>query len=317
MKISFLIPAFNAESTLEEAVNSILDQKAESQKELIIIDDGSRDNTLGVAKKLKEKYPDIKLIEKKNGGEASALNAGLEKVSGDFVALVEADVQLEVGWLGKVLKEFDKSEVMGAGGCLVTSRDEPWIARIAGYEVENKFATKERYPKHITSANAIYRSEVFEEIGKFDEKLVNASLDSDVNSRLIDKGYKLAYVRDAKALHHYKPTFLGYLKRQYNYARYRIYVKNLALYPADKLLAFNVFLSGLFIFSLLLIHISFYIPLVILFFILWLQIPVIIKLLKAKKDSVLLIYPFVIVLRNIVAFFGYGIGLINKRFLKR
>jgi len=317
MKISFLIPAFNAESTLEEAVNSILNQKAESPKELIIIDDGSRDNTLGVAKKLKEKYPDIKLIEKKNGGEASALNAGLEKVSGDFVALVEADVKLEEGWLGKVLKEFDKSEVMGAGGCLVTSRDEPWIARIAGYEVENKFVTKERYPKHITSANAIYRLEVFEEVGKFDEKLLNASLDSDVNSRLIDRGYKLAYVKDAKALHHYKPTFLRYLKRQYNYAKYRIYVKDLALYPTDRLLAFNVFLSGLFIFSLLLIRISFYIPLVVLFFILWLQIPVTFKLLKAKKDPVLLIYPLVIILRNIVAFFGYGIGLINKRFLKR
>lgn len=317
MKISFLIPAFNNESTLEGTVISILSQKVEHKKELIIIDDGSRDDTLSVAKKLKEEYPDIQLIGKKNGGEASALNAGLKKASGDFVALVEADVRLGKEWLEKVLKEFDNPEVMGAGGCLVTSRDEPWIARIAGYETENKFATKERYPKHITSANAIYRSEVFEEVGKFDESLINASLDSDVNSRLINKGYKLAYVRETKALHHYKPTFLGYLKRQYDYARYRIYVENLVLYPADKFLAFNVFLSGLFIVSVLLLPIFYYIPLAMFFFVILLQIPTTIKLLRNKKDLVLLIYPLVIVGRNIVAFFGYGIGLINKKFLKR
>ena len=239
------------------------------------------------------------------------MNEGLKYCSGKFIAIVEADVEIEDKWLEKVIKEFNDENVVGVGGRLVTPENSSWIAKIAGYEIESKFETKERYANHITSANAIYRVEVFRKIGSFNENLVNAVLDSDLNRRIIEKGYKLIYSKDASALHHFKPTFKGYLKRQYSYARYRVH-ERLALYPADRFLALNVFICGLSALSLLLIPFTTRLPFTLLLLSILLQFPTTFKLLKMKRDAVLYLYPFIIVIRNIVGVFGYGIGVINK-----
>ncbi|MBI3582634.1 MAG: glycosyltransferase [Nitrospinae bacterium] len=311
MDISFLMPSYNNEATVVKSIQSVLNQKADLKFEIIFVDDGSTDNTYYLAEKFLKGYSNIKLIQKKNGGEASALNEGLKYCSGKFIAIVEADVEIEDKWLEKVIKEFVDEKVVGVGGRLVTPENSSWIAKIAGYEIEGKFETKEKYSNHITSANAIYRAEVFKEVGSFNENLVNAVLDSDLNRRIIEKGYKLIYSKDASALHHFKPTFKGYLKRQYSYARYRVH-ERLALYPADRFLALNVFICGLSALSLLLIPFIAWLPAALLSLSILLQFPTTFKLLKMKRDSVLYLYPFIIVIRNIVGVFGYGIGVINK-----
>lgn len=311
MDISFLMPAYNNEATVVNSIKSVLNQKTDLIFEIIFVDDGSTDNTYYLAEKFLKGHENIKLIQKKNGGEASALNEGLKYCSGKFIAIVEADVEIEDKWLEKVTKEFADEKVVGVGGRLVTPENSSWIAKIAGYEIEGKFETKERYANHITSANAIYRAEVIKKIGSFNENLVNAVLDSDLNRRIIEEGYKLIYSNDASALHHFKPTFKGYLKRQYSYARYRVH-ERLALYPADRFLVLNVFICGLSALSLLLIPFTTRLPLTLLLLSIILQFPTTFKLLKMKRDSVLYLYPFIIVIRNIVGVFGYGIGVINK-----
>jgi len=320
MDISFIMPSYNNEETIIKSILSIINQKTDLKFEIIAVDDGSTDNTYQLAENFltptsppfsKGGYGGFKLIKKKNGGEASALNEGLKHCKGKFIAIIEADVEIEDKWLEKVVKEFDDEKVAGVGGRLVTPENSSWIAKIAGYEIESKFETKERYANHITSANAIYRAEIFKDIGGFNENLVNAVLDSDLNRRIIEKGYKLIYCKEAAALHHFKPTFKGYLKRQYSYARYRVH-ERLALYPADRFLALNVFICGLSVISLLLIPFMAWLPAALLSLSILLQLPATFKLLKIKRDSVLCLYPFVIVIRNIVGVFGYGIGIINK-----
>jgi glycosyltransferase involved in cell wall biosynthesis len=332
MDISFLMPAYNNEDTIIKSILSIISQKTSLKLEIIVVDDGSTDNTYPIAEKflttpltspfsphseggegevLKGGEGGFKLIKKKNGGEASALNEGLKYCTGNFIAIIEADVEIEDRWLEKVIREFDDAKAAGVGGRLVTPESSSWIARLAGYEIETKFETKERYANHITSANAVYRAEIFKEIGGFNENLVNAVLDSDLNRRIIERGYKLIYTKEASALHHFKPTFNGYLKRQYSYARYRVH-ERLALYPADGFLALNVLICGLSAISLLLIPFIVWLPAALLLLSILLQLPATFKLLKIKRDSVLYFYPFVIVIRNIVGVFGYGIGIINK-----
>ena len=335
MDISFLMPSYNNEATVVNSIQSVLNQKTDLKFEIIFVDDGSTDNTYYLAEKFLNPplFPPLvkggeggfKLIQKKNGGEASALNEGLKYCSGKFIAIVEADVEIEDRWLEKVMREFTPPPhlppqvgeekgggyIAGVGGRLVTPENSSWIAKIAGYEIESKFETKEKYANHITSANAIYRAEVFKKIGSFNENLVNAVLDSDLNRRIIEEGYKLIYSNDASALHHFKPTFKGYLKRQYSYARYRVH-ERLALYPADRFLALNVFICGLSALSLLLIPFTTRLPVTLLLLSIILQFPTTFKLLKMKRDSVLYLYPFIIVIRNIVGVFGYGIGVINK-----
>ncbi|MBI3599468.1 MAG: glycosyltransferase [Nitrospinae bacterium] len=329
------MPAYNNEDTIIKSILSIANQKTGLKFEVIAVDDGSTDNTYTLAEnflnppappfktspsppseggdkgEVKGGYGGVKLIKKKNGGEASALNEGLKHCTGKFIAIVEADVEIEDRWIEKVIREFADAKVAGVGGRLVTPEKSSWIAKIAGYEIESKFETKERYANHITSANAVYRAEIFKEIGGFNENLVNAVLDSDLNRRIIEKGYKLIYTKEASALHHFKPTFNGYLKRQYSYARYRVH-ERLALYPADRFLALNVLICGMSALSILTIPFTLWLPAILLSLSIILQLPSTFKLINVKRDPILCLYPFVIIIRNVVSAFGYGIGIINK-----
>jgi len=86
--VSVLIPAFNAELTITEAVNSILTQSYD-HLELIVVDDGSTDNTLSILRSFQS--PKIKIISKPNGGIVSALNLGIDHCQGHFIARMDAD----------------------------------------------------------------------------------------------------------------------------------------------------------------------------------------------------------------------------------
>ena len=154
--------------------------------------------------------PRIRVFTKANGGEASALNVGFREARGNFIAIVEGDVEVAPDWLETCLAILEKEpDVFAAGGYLETPREDPWIARLAGYEVERKFATKPRDAKHLTSANVLYRREAWDLAGPFDERLVNASLDSVFNGRLAKAGKRLVYEPAARVRHHYKTTFCG------------------------------------------------------------------------------------------------------------
>src|SRR5205807_8738827 len=97
------------------------------------------------------------------GGEASALNAGFRDAKGRYLAIVEADVELAPDWLETCFQVLDSDkDAIAVGGYLETPREDPWIARLAGYEVERKLATKARDAKHLTSANVLYRREAWQ-----------------------------------------------------------------------------------------------------------------------------------------------------------
>ncbi|MCR0265379.1 glycosyltransferase family 2 protein [[Clostridium] innocuum] len=90
-KLSFIVPAYNCQNFLVECVESIINQKLDDY-EIIIVNDGSSDDTLIIADSLKYKYPNkIKVFSKKNGGAASARNYGLSKALGLFIIFVDAD----------------------------------------------------------------------------------------------------------------------------------------------------------------------------------------------------------------------------------
>lgn len=94
MFISFIVPAFNVESLIERCIDSICTQNLSPDKyEVIIINDGSTDNTLSVINGLIAKYSNRKiiLIDKANGGLSSARNIGLSHASGKYVWFIDSD----------------------------------------------------------------------------------------------------------------------------------------------------------------------------------------------------------------------------------
>lgn len=92
-KISIVIPVYNAETYLDECVQSILHQTY-NDIELILVNDGSKDRSHEICKQYVHK-PNVKYIEKDNGGASSARNVGLRNATGQFVMFVDADDFIE------------------------------------------------------------------------------------------------------------------------------------------------------------------------------------------------------------------------------
>lgn len=90
MKISVIIPAFNVEKYIENCLESIITQK-HKDLEIIVVNDGSTDNTPQIIKKFSKEDSRIVVIDKPNGGLSSARNAGLDVATGDYIGFVDGD----------------------------------------------------------------------------------------------------------------------------------------------------------------------------------------------------------------------------------
>lgn len=88
-QISFIVPIYNVEEYLEECLESILKQDVD--KEIILVDDGSTDNSQQIAKSYVEKYPFITLIYSQNQGLSAARNKGLRLAKGEYIHFVDSD----------------------------------------------------------------------------------------------------------------------------------------------------------------------------------------------------------------------------------
>ena len=116
--ISVIIPAYNARQTLERACDSVLNQ-AYSNLELIVIDDGSKDDTGLILDALAEKTKAIHAIHQENGGVCRARNTGIAAAKGEYIFFLDADDELVPGCLEK-LQNIAESTGCGivAGPCI-------------------------------------------------------------------------------------------------------------------------------------------------------------------------------------------------------
>lgn len=88
--LSFVVPSYNSEKYLNKCVDSLL--KGGEDVEIIIVNDGSKDNTIKIAREYEEKYPSIiKVVDKENGGHGSGINSGLEVATGLYFKCVDSD----------------------------------------------------------------------------------------------------------------------------------------------------------------------------------------------------------------------------------
>ena len=90
IKYSVIVPVYNAQSTLERCLDSLVKQKR-SDVEVLVINDGSQDGSSKICRSFAEKFPCIKLFEKANGGVSSARNLGLDNMHGEYVLFVDSD----------------------------------------------------------------------------------------------------------------------------------------------------------------------------------------------------------------------------------
>ena len=100
IKVSVIIPAYNTEAYMEQCLESLLQQTLKDI-EIIVVDDGSSDNTLSILRKYEQQYPKkVHVFHKENGGQASARNLALQHAKGEYLGFVDSD-----DWIDKEMYE--------------------------------------------------------------------------------------------------------------------------------------------------------------------------------------------------------------------
>ena len=90
--LTITVPSYNVEKFLENTLNSFVDERVLNDIEVLIIDDGSKDNTAKIGKQYEEKYPGtFRVISKENGGHGSTINRGIQEATGKYFKVVDGD----------------------------------------------------------------------------------------------------------------------------------------------------------------------------------------------------------------------------------
>ncbi len=195
--VSVIIPAYKAEKYLPETLESVLNQTY-TNLEIIVVDDGSPNSLEPVVAPYMEKDNRIRFYRKKNGGVSSARNFGFEKSQGEFVSFLDADdvwmpknLDKKIKALSEAPSEFgyvhSKIEVIDAN-----SKPTGQIKSGKGGEILTELLLWEEDTIVARCANLVYRREVLEKIGLFNENLSTAA-DQELTFRLA-KHYKGIFI---------------------------------------------------------------------------------------------------------------------------
>ena len=130
-KVSVIIPAYNEEKVIANTIEALLETKY-PKKEIIFVDDGSKDNTLRIATRYKDR---IKVLHKENGGKATALNYGIQYSTGEIIVIVDADTIIGRQSLKEIVKGFEVDEhVAAVAGNIKVRNATNWITRCQALE---------------------------------------------------------------------------------------------------------------------------------------------------------------------------------------
>ncbi|CAI1493592.1 Glycosyltransferase, probably involved in cell wall biogenesis [Thermococcus nautili] len=170
--VSIIIPAYNEGERVLRAIRSALAQDY-PDFEVIVVDDGSEDNTFEVASSVKN--PRLKVYRKEHGGKARALNFGLSKASGEIIVTTDADSYLEPTAVGELVRRFHSDEVLAVGG-QVRVTGESFLER--AQDAEHLRIAMFRRAKELEDLSlapgpvSAFRRDALERIGGFVEDIV-------------------------------------------------------------------------------------------------------------------------------------------------
>lgn len=197
--ISIIMPIYNAEEYLDDSIQSILSQK-EDNYELLLIDDGSVDNSLKIIKKYEKENKNIRVISRKNKGILKTRLEGIENAIGEYIMFVDADDRLPSNVLSTYLKYLSKKKYDIIRGNYELISDKKYIKKIEFDSL--KEVTKEHYEEKVyldfltgPKYNSIWRTLVKKDLFKLysdimismgdDQALVLSTLNNSNNILLI------------------------------------------------------------------------------------------------------------------------------------
>ena len=180
IKVSIIVPIYNTEKYLTDCIDSIIKQTHDNL-EIILVDDGSTDNSGKIADKYAKKDKRIKVIHQKNQGQSAARNLGLKKSTGNYISFIDADDKIEPSFIADLLAPFaDDSIALSVCGIHYKrlkshSAEDVYISPLRTRRPKEDFKSYILYllavdGRMYSSVNKLYRADIARKLA-FDVKL--------------------------------------------------------------------------------------------------------------------------------------------------
>jgi len=218
--VSVLIAAYNEEKVIGKTIQSIMKSRY-PQFELIIVDDGSTDQTANIVEAECSKYSNIRLLRKENGGKASALNLGIQNASAEIIVTLDADTVIAEDTIAKLVRHFIKPNVGAvAGNVKIGNRKNllTWwqhIEYVTGFNLEKRAFDELDSITVVPGAIGAWRKSAMMEIDLFEEDTL--AEDTDATMKLLRQGYKIRSEVEALAYTEAPEDMRSFIKQRYRW----------------------------------------------------------------------------------------------------
>ena len=194
-KVSVVVPAYNEEKNIGECLNAVFSSNYPKNKmEVIVVDDGSRDNTLKILKK----YKKARILRQNHLGKVEALNHGIINSSNEFILTLDADTTLDKNCIRELVKPFLSKSICATTGNNNIKNKKSILSMFQNIEyhftnlMRDSFSTVFKQGAWISGSLACYRKSALEKIGYF--KKDTLAEDIDIALELIGAGYRIVIV---------------------------------------------------------------------------------------------------------------------------
>lgn len=251
--ISILIAAYNEADSIQQTLLSILEQHYANTIEIIVIDDGSTDQTIAAICALKNS--NIKILNAAHGGKAAALNLGLQNASHDIIVTIDADTHLLPHALTHLIEHLEvpgQNRVSSVGSIYSRNHDQSWIAHLQFWDYFSGIAvikrTQSLFKGTLVAQGAFsaYRKHTLLECGGWPTDVIGE--DIVITWRFIQKNYNVGYADNAIALTNVPTTYKKLFQQRRRWSRGLIesFKSNPSILKTRRLSVFFIYWNLLF-----------------------------------------------------------------------
>lgn len=308
--VSLVLPVYNEGERVIRCVDSLLRQ-SHRNLEIIIVDDGSTDETLAILEKLSKNYQSTKIMRTLHKGVSHARNVGISEARGGVISFVEADEVYHPDRIRRALRYLSSEKVGGVYQPKLLLNPSGFLAEVCNLEL---LIHELKYAKGIAKPVSAwtYRTDILRNVGGFDECL-EVGEDKALAMKVQGAGFKIAYASEVSDWLDWPWTnsIISICRRSYEHGRKRIPLC-LKYHSEIPYLRVAFFFSMMSLFALSLVDIQF-----LTAFTTFLILTYLIKLVQilrlgmrlADQKMKLLVIPLLSMLRNFSTVIGFLVGV--------